>query len=303
MRGHLLEWFYRIAATGLVPRTWFAPELPTQPPPPAGDGPLNVEIVSHCWRYHRFLAYQLSSLVLYRPRNVAVTMTVFYSPEDQDTAALLNRFGGLDTPGVRWNWRPLERHRLYRRAIGRDMAARSTEADWIWFSDCDVVFHDGAMDAAGAALRGREEFLLFPRRHHVSDILEPDDPLLEQATETGPLVEIDPAEFRSETRDRAVGGFQIVRGDVARAAGYCGTIAHYQRPVRRWSKTFEDRTFRWLLGTPGVPVDIPGLYRIRHAAKGRDPASERAPGESGGTSGGLRGWVRRLRQRVPTPQR
>lgn len=291
----MTEWFYRLAATGLVPRRWFAPELPQRPAPTAGDKPLSIEIVSHCWRYHRFLAYQLSSVVLHPPREVRVTMTVFYAPEDRETADLLAHFGGVAAPGVRWNWQPLEPGRLFRRAIGRNLAARATTADWVWFSDCDVVFHRGALDAAGSVLRGREDRLVFPREHRVSDLLEPDDPLLTRPDGGPRLVEINPAEFEPEIRDRAVGGFQIVPGDVARAAGYCGDIAHYQRPVEQWTKTYEDRTFRWLLGTHGVPVDIPGLYRIRHAAKGRDPASEKAGG-GGALAGGWRGLVRRLRQ-------
>ena len=72
-------------------------------------------------------------------------------------------------------------------------------------------------------------------------------------------------------RDRtdAVGALAIVHGDVARACGYCEQLKFFQRPVERWSKAFEDRTFRWLMGTGGVPLDVPGVYRIRHQHKGR----------------------------------
>jgi hypothetical protein len=347
VRRRLLEWFYRLAATGLVPRRLFAPRLPDPAPgrparhptggsrptgsrpggstprpsgapvagSPADAGAVTLEIVSHCWRYDRLLAYQLSSLALHPPRSAAVTMTVFYAPEDEGTAALLDRFGRLEVPGVRWSWRPLERERLFRRAIGRNLAAQATQADWVWFSDCDVVFHEGALDAAATVLRGRDDVLVFPRQHRVSDILEPDDPLLAAPAGEPGLVAIDPGAFHAEVRDKAVGGFQIVRGDVARAVGYCGDIAHYQRPVPRWTKTYEDRTFRWLLGTDGTPVDIPGLYRIRHAARGRDPASmpagtgrggpgaegeggppDRGVARPGGVVGRVRGWLRRRRQ-------
>ncbi len=294
VRSRVLEWFFRFTATGLVPRRWFAPALPDILPRVATDAPVALELVSHCWRYHRLLAFQLSSLVLHPPRLPHVTMTVFYSPEDSATRELLEHFGTLSVPNVRWNWWPLEKTRLFRRAIGRNMAARATDADWIWFTDCDVTFHEDALDGAASALRGSDDLLLFPRRHQVSDILEPDDPLLEGAGGRR-LVEIDPQEFHPETRDRAVGGFQIVRGDVARAAGYCGHIAHYQRPVDRWVKTYEDRTFRWLLGTPGTPVEIPGLFRIRHAAKGRDRSGRAGNGLARRLSRG-RLLLRRLRQ-------
>lgn len=269
------ETFYRIAASGLVPRTWVAgprPGLPAAAPPLEPPGrPLHLEIVSHCWRYHHLLHYQLSSLALHPPESTRVTMTVFYSPEDSSTVDVLGFFGGQGVPGVEWNWQPLEKERLFRRAIGRNLAARSTRADWIWFSDCDVIFHRWALDGAATVLRGRNDFLVFPREHGTTDLLEADHPLLQDPTDTEhlELADIDTTDFQPETREKAVGGFQIVRGDVARKVGYCRAIPFYQRPVSRWQKTYEDRTFRWLLGTHGTAVEIPGLYRIRHLVKGR----------------------------------
>jgi hypothetical protein len=296
MRRWLLESFYRMAASGVLPARWFAPTLPEAGPPIPDERPLKLEIVSHCWRYSRLLAYQLSSLVLRPPATVTVEMTVFYCPEDLETVALLEHFGGLETPGLKWNWQPLDRQRLFRRAIGRNLAAQATDADWIWFSDCDVVFHEGALDAAASVLRRRDDRLVFPRLHRVSDILEADDPLLEAAGGGIGLVGIDPEGFHSELRDKAVGGFQIVRGDVARAGGYCASIPFYQEPVSHWQKTYEDRTFRWLLGTNGTPVDIPGLYRIRHATKGRDHVAGTGPGSGAAAAlGRVRAWLRRFR--------
>ncbi len=274
------ETFFRLAATGLVPRTFFAPELPMTPPPPPAGRPLELEIVSHCWRYSHLLIYQLSSLVLYPPEETSVTMTVFFSPEDPATVALLDFFGHRKVPRVRWNWQALEKTRLFRRALGRNLAARRTRADWIWFADCDLVFRAGAMDSAGRALASRDDRLVFPRRHLITELLDPEDPILVSGRGAPRLLDIgtDPecASYTPDVREKAVGALQIVRGDVARAGGYCGTIPFYQRPVPRWRRTHEDRVFRWLLGTHGTPVDIEGIFRIRHQRKGRkgeDPAS------------------------------
>ncbi len=276
MRRQFLETFYRIAASGLVPRRLLAPVPELPPAPPRGDPsrPLAIEIVSHCWRYHSLLEYQLSSLVLHAVGEAKVTMTVFHSPEDRPTREVLDYFGGLEVEGVRWNPRPLPRERLFRRAIGRNLAAKESSADWVWFSDCDVIFHEGALDRAARVLRNRDDVLVFPREHFVTDLLEPGHDLLGGTDHDPRVVDIDPGQFHPELRDRAVGGFQIVRGDVARAVGYCDRIGFYQEPLDRWQKTFEDRTFRWLLGTEGTPVEIPGLYRIRHLAKGRKSAAE-----------------------------
>lgn len=270
------ETFFRLAASGLLPRALFAPDLPSAPPPPPDGRPLRLEIVSHCWRYQHLLSYQLSSLVLYPPRETAVTMTVFYSPEDRGTADLLEFFGSREVPNVRWNWQPLEKTSLFRRSLGRNLAARATQADWIWFADCDVVFRDGVLDGAARTLAGRSDLMVFPREIAVTDPLEAGDPLLEAGRGAPRILDLEGLDrFYPMVRDRAIGAFQIVRGDVARAAGYCGTIEYFQRPVPRWRRTHDDRVFRWLLGTPGTPVEIPGIYWIRHASKGRKTSHQR----------------------------
>lgn len=70
-------------------------------------------------------------------------------------------------------------------------------------------------------------------------------------------------------RKKAKGPHQITHGDIARACGYCDSISHYQAPAGRWMKTYEDRAFRWLIGTHGTPLDIPNVCQIRHIVKGR----------------------------------
>jgi|TARA_R100000687_G_scaffold13842_2_gene10671 hypothetical protein len=62
---------------------------------------------------------------------------------------------------------------------------------------------------------------------------------------------------------------QIVHGDTARRYGYCEQIDCYQQPKDRWVKTYEDRAFRWLLGTHGKPLNIEDVSIIRHVEKGR----------------------------------
>lgn len=277
VRKEILELFYRLAAGGALPRSRFAADLPARSRSTAESDParpLRLEIVSHCWRYAPVLTYQLSSLVLHPPQEVEVQMTVFHSPEDADTVGLLKWIADQDVPRVTWNWLPIGKERLFRRCIGRNLAALATNADWIWFADCDVVFHKGALDSAGRALRGRDDYLVFPPSHGVTPMLRQDDPIFQEAgartrDKEWSLLDIQTEQFETETRAKAVGAFQIVRGDVARAVGYCGSIGFYQQPVKRWQKTYEDRTFRWLIGTQGTPVDIPGIYRIRHVVKGR----------------------------------
>jgi hypothetical protein len=269
MRRYFLEHFFRIAASGWIPRRWYAEPVPEPQPGRPTEVPLQLEIVSHCWQYSLLLTYQLSSLVLHPPTRLNVRMTVFHSAEDEATVRVLRFFEGQAPARVTWNWWPLERPRLFRRAIGRNLAALGTRADWIWFTDCDQVFHRGALDILAAALPGQSGPLVYPRQVGCSALLESDDPLFQALSAQPALVDIDVTRFSPVTHTRAVGALQIVRGDVARALGYCNQIPFYQEPVGHWQKCYEDRTFRWLLGTQGDPIEIPGLFRVEHARKGR----------------------------------
>jgi hypothetical protein len=257
-----------LAASGLLPARLFQSPPPSRKARAARTGRLHVEVVSHCWGYAHLLAYQLSSLVNHPPQDVSVTMTVFHSSEDPETVEMLDFFGAHAIDNVDWNWQARDKTSLFRRSIGRNEAALASRADWVWFTDCDVVFHEGCFDGLGEALQGCRDALVFPDHEFCSPVYEPGDPVLE-AARAPKLVEIDPSVFVRQERERATGPLQITHGDVARACGYCRDIPVYQQPTDRWAKAQEDRAFRWLLGTVGVPAAIPSVYRIRHQAKGR----------------------------------
>lgn len=263
----------RLAAGGWLPARYFEPRLPAAGERSAREGRLRLEIVSHCWRYAHLLVYQLSSLARFPPQDLDVTMTVYFCEEDGATSTLLDLFGDIDVTNVHWNWRPIPRASLFRRAIGRNEAALSTDADWIWFTDCDLMLTEGCLDALADALQGRTQALCYPATEYCTPLLTDEHPLLNPNL-SGPLPldavgTLDESDFTERRRDRATGPLQITHGDVARACGYCDALAFYQRPASTWQKAHEDRAFRWLLQTQGVPLQIPGVYRIRHAAKGR----------------------------------
>jgi hypothetical protein len=286
MRAGAEELYMRMAVSGLVDPRRFLPSVPEARSLPARTGRLSLEIVSHCWGYHFLLAYQLSSLVNHPPTELSVTMTLYYSREDQPTSEMLEFFGAIEVPGVRWNWVALDRERLFRRAIGRNLAALDTRADCIWFTDCDVVFHEGCLDGLGELLQGRQDLLVFPRVERTTSLLAGNDPMLTAARDQPLVIEIEPARFTPRHLDVAKGPVQITHGDVARAVGYCASLPVYQRPADHWRKAWEDRAFRWVLRTDGTPLEVPGVYRIRHAAKGR--YMERTLGSR------IRGTIRRV---------
>lgn len=286
----LVDLGLRLAASGLVPARWFRPPLPARDGRAARTGELDIEIVSHCWQYSHMLVYQLSSLVRFPPTRARVTMTVYYCEEDDDTVRLLDWFAGHEVENVTWHWRAVPRPALFRRAIGRNEAALRTRADWIWFTDCDLMFREGCLDGLVDRLQGRRDALVFPRIERVTPLLPDQDPMLDSSILLCRLARVDDRRFTELSRDRATGPLQITHGDVARAVGYCSRLRHYQKPSYTWCKAREDRAFRWLLETRGTPLDIPSVYRIRHETKGRYTG--------GRASTGLRQRVRRIGHRI-----
>jgi hypothetical protein len=282
--------FLRFAAGGWVPASWFLPKIPAESERAAKTGALHIEIVSHCWKYAHFLIYQLSSLVRFPPQKAHVTMTVYYCREDTTTVALLNYFGSLQVPNVTWNWRELPRQALFRRAIGRNEAALNTKADWIWFTDCDLMFREDCLDGLADVLQGRKDVLVYPRIERCTSLLSNEDPMLAIDWNNLQVVDVDTTQFEEFVRTRATGPLQITHADVARACGYCDSLSYYQRPSETWCKAYEDRAFRWLLRTQGVPLEIPGVYRIRHVFKGRYTGSA--------INTGVRSWIRRTVARI-----
>jgi len=269
IRDDLEQTLVRVATTGLVPARWFL-----KPPDPASiaarTGTLDFEIVSHCWQYAHLLAYQLSSLVNFPPAKARVRMTVFHAAEDTRTRAMLEYFGGIAAPNVSWNWQALSPPELFRRAIGRNRIARSTRADWVWFTDCDIVFHRDCLDTLAGELQGRRDLLTYPKFERITPMLEETDPVLAAERDRPRVVDIDTSQFTlAANPPKAKGAYHIVHGDAARQCGYCEQIPVFQRPTPRWAKTYEDTAFRWLLGTDGIGLDVPGVHRIRHVHKGR----------------------------------
>lgn len=237
-----------------------------------------LELVIHCWAGHlpiyaKLLTAQLSSLVRYQPQSADVLVTVFHAREDRLTAAVLDYFGGPLNERYhlcRWS---LETRDLFRRAIGRNLAARSTPADWVWFTDCDYLFRDGCLDSVPAAVAGMDG-LCMPRityrhkEHALGDFLLDAMPL-------GPHVadDVDEADFEPYHSTKAIGGIQIVPGAMARQHGY-GARKRYQQQIpagEGFRRCVGDAGYRRDLKTGyGMPVEIPNLYRIRHTEVGRD---------------------------------
>lgn len=235
----------------------------------------SVDIVTHAWsgpnaQYARLLAWQIRSLIEYPPRCNA-RLEIFSCPDDQPTVDVIERGIAAGAPiAVSWRTRPY----LLQRPIGRNQAAISTRADVVIFADCDYLYGPGCLDSLAQVL-DRPERLFFPRQTLISRDHATGDAYLARDPADG----IDPADFIPKIERKAIGGIQIVRGETAREHGYCGHLAKYQRPAPDDCQTIigfgADSAYRWQMETPGTPIDVPNLYRLRHSVTGDDRA-ERA---------------------------
>lgn len=237
---------------------------------------MNLEIVSHCWHYSRLLNYQLSSLIAFAPTATNVIMTVFLTPEDEQTVRVVDYFSHLaEGTSVAIRPWPLARPELMRREIGRNLAALATHADWIWFTDCDHCFGSQSLDALGPALRDVAGPLAFPQHIWIHKTHALGDAAIDRLPEVPAIATLIADEFVQKQNHRAIGGLQIARGEVMRNRGYLKNSKIQRQTANTWQRCIGDTRFRRDLNTPGTGIDIPNLFRIRHSRIGRKEADLR----------------------------
>ena len=237
---------------------------------------MKIEIVTHCWNYWRALTYQVSSLWLHPPKEVDVLLTVFCCPDqDKNTARRLEEmFSWGLPPRVSMRVWELDQPQLCRRAIGRNMAAKKTRADLVWFIDCDMTLGYGVLDELPHEIqREPSQILYYPRVVWVPT-QERGDELIKMATDVTRPIEVDQTGFTKHRYNRAIGGVQIVKGDACREAGYLPDSEKWQRPQETWARTFEDKVYRahmdQIFGSgTGARIVLENVCRIRHTQRGR----------------------------------
>ncbi len=225
----------------------------------------SIEIVSTCWskdmpQYARMLTAQLSSLVLWQPKS-KVTMTVVCCPDDSETARAVSGFRDK-IPDLRTIW--LDPSLLLRRAIGRNIAFKTSVADICWACDCDSLFSEGCLDAlAETDFTGLAfpSIVMFHRSHQLGD----ED--ISRIT-PGELFKIDVSRF-------SPGGYMIVDGATAKKGYLDGS--RYTRPVdpaNGFCDPREDIRYRKQFGKSTALV-LPNVLRFRHSASPWQAAEKR----------------------------
>jgi hypothetical protein len=242
---------------------------------------LVIEIITHCYApggheyYADLLKFQFSSLVRFAS-DVKVKWSVCYQHENDIVRLYLDKFKELSLTLPHGNLvvspHRMDLPRLLRRAIGRNEVALKSNAGVVWFADADYCFGPGCLKVV-EELVTPDMGITVPSHQMISRTHAIGDAMIQEAQGVD-LPTIHAKEFGAYKAGRAIGGQQIVGGNVARKGYLNGT--RWQAPVdisksTAFRDTREDRDYRISTRkhTPdGGAVDIPNVWRIRHGSTG-----------------------------------
>lgn len=238
-----------------------------------------IEIVTHVYsppgldQYSQMLRVQAASLIHWPPETCHARLTVCYTFSDNETLRTINEISLWTRPkNVDFWFLGMQPGQLFRRAIGRNMRAKESMADVLWYTDCDYVFARGCLDDV-ARFVDPETPLSMPSRIFIHRDHATGDAELERMRHEA-LPKPDLSLFVEKRQGPCIGGIQLVGGKWARNHGYLdGT--KWVDPVSE-DEGFRscrcDRAFRKHNQLSAVRLPIAGVRRCRHTKDGRDYA-------------------------------
>ena len=236
-----------------------------------------IEIVVQMFGFQRRLHWMLSGLAQQEaaeehpvpPLRVRIDTHVD-DPYREHNAALRSIFGGL----LNIQWVEHADAAFMSRGLLRDKDLQESEADWLIFSDADMVYppHFLAQLALGYLDTGQHNDALLaicrnsPARNAVDAVIETADysaPIPDAFAKASALWSV--ADGRSSA-PIGVGYFQMVRRTEALKRGtYCQNARPHDRPIGKkfGGRSGSDCQFRsgWRI----VKIDLPPLLHLRHA--------------------------------------
>lgn len=233
-----------------------------------------IEIVVHCFNGHLpiyapLLRAQGLSLIHHSLHRCKVVWTVCYHPED---GAVTDIFDELESDlfhsGVFIRRIPLSFGALFQRSVGRNEAALSTEADCLWHSDCDYLFKGDCLDGAIREVALVPDAIVYPAHVLITSHFDGDS-IINKMEGKHNLTSDDLLLFNPQIATKAIGGIQIVNGDLARSKGYVNYgkwIKPNPTTVRGSFETRSDVKYRGCIGKTSQRP-IAGVCRIRHSKR------------------------------------
>ena len=227
-----------------------------------------IEIVTHAYaeeypHFAKLLAFQCSSLILYPPE-CDVQLTVCHAKSDSAVGKVLRFFRRRK---VNINSIEMAVGEVGRRSIGRNIAAKASKADIVWFADADYFFGPACLDRLSTVSWSDDVCIRYPKRVLISkDFVTGDATIARMPNRLG-IVDVRNDAFITTRYWKAIGGAQIVKGDLAREFGYLDQHPKWQQTTNRpFHDTVEDSTYRMFCLSKGYmdTLILPELYRIRH---------------------------------------
>lgn len=231
-----------------------------------------IHTIVHCYdppgmsQYSRMLRYLLTSHV-WCPQNVDWRVTVCCAKKAPQIDAVAESFANVS---INVEWLRLPLNKLFRRAIGRDMAVQGTRADVVHFTDCDYFYGPGCLQSIADCMSSSSG-LCVPAWYKIcQDHGTGDRILCDNADEEYPIA--DRSLFVPKKAKVAIGGMQFIGGDRAREIGYqCGRKLMHPVDVAKGFRSCKcDKAWRRHNELSTERVDISELYRLRHSSDGRD---------------------------------
>jgi len=229
-----------------------------------------ILFVSHCYamehgHFARAMMLQAASLASYEgPHQIIYGLC--YSSNDWITTNKMTEIISWP-PSIELLLSPMPVKMLGKRCNGRNLLAKITSADVVWFTDVDHLFTAECVNALLAMDWPGDVSLRYPGLIQISRDHETGDRTMNQHAASFPhTFKIDSGDYVDKKYNRAIGGVQIVSGQYAREHGYLdGTswIGPCEKPFRSFK---DDIAFRDRCKQHGRAerIDLPGIYRVRH---------------------------------------
>lgn len=234
----------------------------------------SIEIVSHCFNGHLpiyapLLRAQGLSLIHFSRHQCKVTWTICYHASDIAVLDVLDELeSALFSVGVLIRRIPQSLEELFQRSIGRNIVALSSKADCVWFCDCDYLFKNNCLDSAILATARVPDAVVYPQVV-LTTTHETGDRIIGKMQGKQDLTIDDIFCFYSKIETKAIGGIQIVNGDLARSHGYVN-FGKWIKPTTNIDRgAFEFRSdvkYRGCIGKSS-PQTIDGAFRVRHSCR------------------------------------
>lgn len=230
---------------------------------------MSIRIVTHCYagalpQYAYFLKAQLWSIEQFAPKDTKIS--VCCSPGDGLTCDVLAQYREPLKGQLFILF--LAEQELFNRSIGRNIVALRQKEDIVWFTDVDHVFLGDCLTSLQMQMLNAEWGIYFAKYIKIHKYHQIGDSYWKTIRDEGNFF-VDENDFETKKYNRAIGGVQIVPGDMARKHGYLNDQPQFRRPTdgkKPFPSFKDDVRYRAACVNryKAQALKLPNLYRLRH---------------------------------------